>query len=384
MRRLRVLFIPEWYPTVVNPACGAYVKDHAKAVAQYDDVVVLRLPEMSHLMSGWFGMEKEEAPLGFADFPTYRPFYRPLPAKLGYFTYIGAGIRAVHALMRDGWKPDVIHAHVYEAGAFALFISKYFGIPLVITEHSVEFLRGEPQGLNRWKARLAFRWADRVIPVTRLLQNAITGSGLRGRFQMVPNPVDLDLFKPRSRPRIDRDQTQQILFVGTLQHTDQKGIQYLLPSLASLCQIRLDWHLNIVGGGPALAEFQGMAHNLGLDSRVTFHGVKTRAEIAAFMQQASFFVFPSSYETFGCVLVEALASGLPAVAARVGVAEEVVTAVSGMLVPPRDVRSLTVALDKMLATVEDYVPEAIADCVQRFECQAVGKQLHAIYAEILK
>ena len=383
MRRLRILFIPEWYPTDDNSACGAYVKDHAKAVALADDVIVLRLPQMNRQLAGWFGMEKEAPAIGGVDFPTYRPFYRPLPAKLGYMTYIGAGIRAVRSLIRDGWKPDVIHAHVYEAGALALFISKYFGIPLVITEHSVEFLNGAPRGLNRWKARLAFRWADRVIPVTGLLQNAITGSGLRGRFQVVPNPVDLDLFKPRPPFRIGQDQTQQILFVGTLQHTDQKGMQYLLPALASLGRIQQDWHLHVVGGGPARAEFQGMAHDLGLDRQVTFHGVKTRTEIAAQMQRADFFVFPSSYETFGCVLVEAMASGLPAVAMRVGVAEEVVNVDSGMLVPPRDVSALTAALEKMLATSTSYVPEKVAAGVQRFECRAVGNQLHSIYTEVL-
>jgi len=138
------------------------------------------------------------------------------------------------------------------------------------------------------------------------------------------------------------------------------------------------------GDGPNRSEYEELTNKLGLRDIVSFHGLKTKQEVAEFMRQCDFFVLSSLWENLPCVLIEAMASGLPIVATKVGGIHEIINEKVGVLVPPKDVKALTEAIDHMLDHYQDYSAREIAEyAFDRFSYEAVGRQLNEIYKELI-
>jgi glycosyltransferase involved in cell wall biosynthesis len=286
-------------------------------------------------------------------------------------------------LAAQGFRPDVIHAHVYEAGLPAVLIGRLHKIPVVVSEHYTGFPRKLLSRREVRKAKLAFRLAKNVLPVSHSLQRGIEAYGIRARFQVIPNVVDTSLFYPALSKPSDRD-PNRLLFVGLLDPSHKKGVPYLLRALAQLQERREDWHLDIVGDGEARTEYERMARELGIADKVSFLGLKPKEEVAEFMRQADLFVLPSLYETFAVVVAEALACGIPVLATRSGGPEEFVTNDVGMLVPPGDSHALCEGLDYMLSHLDDFIPANISNYAnRRFSPESIGAQLQAIYEQAI-
>lgn len=380
--RLKVLFITNWYPTREEPAKAIWVREHAKAVRLYDDVVVLHCVGPDPNLRGVWRVEPENDEGLREGISTYRMWYRPSPIpRMSYLVYIWSIIRAFADLASQGFRPSVIHVHIYDAGGPAVLIGRRNGIPVVVSEQFTSFGRRLLGPLDIFKAWLAFRWADRVLPVGRSLQKAIERYGIHARFQVVPNVVDPSLFYPRisiGKPLGPK----QILFVGQL--VPVKGVQYLLQSLFHLRQKRDDWRLDIVGDGNARTEYECLAAQLKLSDKVTFQGLKTKPEVAEFMRRADLLVVPSLAETFSVPAAEALATGLPVLSTRCGGPEEFITSAVGLLVDPGDARALLTGLDDMLDNLQRYSGTQISQyAVERFSPEVVGAKLHAVYQSLL-
>lgn len=376
---LKVLHIAGWYPSAKNPVAGTFVREHVKATALYNDVVVLHSEGISRTVKGLYEVQdKSEDGLR-----TLRLRYRksPIP-RTTYAIYLWSMFAVVRGLVRKGFRPDVIHAHVYTAGVPAVMIGKWLRRPVVVTAHYSGFATGHIHGIEKVKARIAFEHCSMVCPVSQALQRAIENCGIGAGFQVVPNVVDTLVFSPADRKRATRA-TRQLLFVGLLDSSHKKGLPYLLQALAQLRAERSDWHLGIVGDGPGRGEYETMARRYGIADRITFHGIKSKEEVAGLMRQASLLVLPSTYETFGVVAAEALASGMPVLATRCGGPEEFITEEMGVLVPPGDANALHHGLKDMLSHQGQYARQRISNYARcRFGRDVVGKQLHELYVSV--
>lgn len=380
-KRLKVLFIPGWYPSERNPVTGVFVREHAKSAALYNDVVVLYSEGIARSVRGLYQIADRVED----DLRTIRVQYRksPIP-KTSYFIYLWAMFGAFRELTRDGFRPDVIHAHVYSAGVPAVLLGKRYGIPVVITEHFTGFVRRTIRGVERLKAQFAFKNAALVCPVSKDLEKHIESYGIRARFCVIPNAVDTSLFSlgERTPMRKGEERKKRMLLVALLD--SKKGVPYLLEALAYLRKSRDDFVLDSVGSGPNRAEYKNLVNKLGLADVVHFHGLKTKPEVAGFMKQSDFFVLPSLWENLPCVLIEAMASGLPIVATEVGGIPEIINEKVGVLVPPKDVEALAEAIDYMLDHYQDYSAKGIMQySLERFSYEAVGTQLDGIYKGLI-
>ena len=379
-KRLKILHIAGWYPSKKNPVAGIFVREHVKATALYNDVVVLYSEGAEREIRSLYQIE-DNIEDGIR---VLRLRYRksPIP-KTTYFIYLWAMFRAFAKLLREGFRPDVIHAHIYSAGVPAVLLGMRYRIPVVITEHSSAFPRGLIRGFERVKAKFAFERAAVVCPVSEDLRKHIERLGIRARFHVVPNVVDTSLFSPPAARRTREDGRKHLLVVALL--TPKKGIPYLLEALAQLGEKRNDFVLDIVGDGPNRAEYEKLTHKLGLQEIVRFHGMKTKQEVADFMKYCDIFVLPSLFETFGVVLIEAMACGKPLIATDIGGPNEIVTDEVGRLVPPADSEALARTLDYMLDHYREYSSEALARYAQeRYSYQAVGKKLDQLYRSVLR
>ncbi len=381
-RRLKVLFITNWYPSREEPLKAIWVREYAKAVQLHDDVAVLHCVAPAAKLSKLWRIKSENDEDLREGIPTYRMGYRrsPIP-RTTYLIYLWSIFQVVKHIAREGFRPDMIHVHVYDAGAPAVFIAKLNRIPVVVAEHFSVFPRRLLGRIDLAKAWLAFRWADMVLPVSRALQHAIERYGLRAHFKVIPNVVDTKLFFPPLEVR-NGSGVKRIVFVGQL--VPIKGIHYLLKATSHLRNKRDDWHLDIVGDGKERVEYERLTADLKLGDMVTFHGSRSRREVAEFLRRADLFVLPSLAETFSVPAAEALACGTPVLSTRCGGPEEFIVEDVGFLVPCGDADALFQGLDQMFNNLHLYSRQRISQFArERFSPEVVGAQLHAVYQSLI-
>ena len=379
---MKVLFITNWYPSPDFSYGGVFVREYAKAVrAAGNYVVVLHLPQQGTrgLRELWT-MEEENDPELSEGIPTYHVRHRRLPLRgSSYPFYLRAASGAYRRLREGGFEPDIIHAHIYGAGVPAIRIGKRDGIPVVVSEQFTGFPRRTLGRAEVRKARYVYEHAALGLPVSEHLQRSIEAYGIRGRFEVVPNVVDTALFFTAQR-ELKLKGPRRMIFVGNLEATEHKGYPTLLEALTLLGKRRSDWSLDVIGEGPERPEYQRRTEAANLPAPVVFHGAKPKREVAEMMRGSDLFVLPTKMETFGCVIAEALACGLPVVSTTVGNVPDLVPRGAGILVPPDDPPALAEALDSVLSNLGAYDRDAIAaDARGRYSLEAVGAQLQGIY-----
>jgi glycosyltransferase involved in cell wall biosynthesis len=168
------------------------------------------------------------------------------------------------------------------------------------------------------------------------------------RIQVVPEAVDMAPFEALRRDPPSPPDTPTILSVA--RQYPRKDTATLLRAFARVRERIPEVRLRIVGGGPELPRLRALARELALGTSVALEGAILDDEVvrAAYFQ-AHVFCLPSLQEGFGIAFVEAMAAGLPVVAARAGAAPEVIEdGVTGVLVPPGDPDALAEALIRLL------------------------------------
>lgn len=378
---MRVLVVPKWYPWPDRPVFGIFCREQARAVSREHDVVVLASDAVHSPPFAAFSLaDTVEDPLRTIRLRYRRPAFRP--AAMG--AQLAGMLAALRALRRAGWVPDVVHAHVYSAGLPALALARLSGAPLVISEHYTGFQRGLITGYDRLTARLAFRGADLVAPVSAELARHVLAVQPRARVRIVENVVDTSVFNPSAGPAEPApgpgEGAPRLLSVGTL--SEKKGQADLLRALAALRPAR-PLTLELVGEGELRGELEQLAGRLGLDGAVRFHGELPKERVAALMRGADLFVLPSRFENLPCVLIEAMASGLPSVATAVGGVPGLLAGSGAVLCPPGDIEALAAAIALGLDCRGEVDPQALAARAgARFGYEAIGRRWSEIYEEL--
>ena len=158
-----------------------------------------------------------------------------------------------------------------------------------------------------------------------------------------------------------------------------KGYDLLLRALALLDGRA---HLEIVGDGPRRGEYEALARELGVEERVRFAGLRPKAELAERMRSSDLFVLASRFENNPCVVLEAMASGLPVVATRVGGLRELVDERSGLLAEPSDPESLAKRIGEALDRLDRFDrDESVRRARERYGREAVGRLLLRAYED---
>jgi glycosyltransferase involved in cell wall biosynthesis len=366
-----VAVIPAWYPGPGRPLEGVFVRDHARAAARDNDVAVFVNDERPPPRRRLFAVE-EAVEDGLR---TFRIRHSSV-SQLGTAGWLSGILVALNRLRREGRRVDLLHAHVHGAAWTAMLVGGTARLPYVVSEHSSEFAHGGlPSGRLR-RARISFRRAAVVCPVSDYLRSRIESQGIEADFRVVPNPVDTDLFGPAAPP----PGPPRMITVGSLQPA--KGLPQLLEALRDL---RGDFALDVVGDGPQRAEYEGLARAAGLADRVVFHGLQPKPVVAAIMREASFFVQPSLGETFSVVVAEAMSCGLPVVATDVGGIPELVDEQTALLVEPGNPEALRGAIERMLDGHADYARDELrARAVGRYSLDAIGDAWSDVYRSVLR
>ncbi|MGD8815288.1 MAG: glycosyltransferase [Anaerolineales bacterium] len=380
-QRLNVLFLPGWYPSEENPVAGTFIREHARAAARYHNVTVLYVTRTQTGPRGKWQIQSDKVEEGIR---TVRVSWREFPVpKTALLLHLWIMAAAYRYIRRSGFSPDIIHAHIYFMAFAAVLLGKFFRKPVVITEQSSQFLRGCVPESKLVDLRRHFQHMAMILPVSAWLQESMQSFGIVGKFQVVPNTYDASIFFP-STDALKSSKGQSIprlLTVGLL--SEPKGIPVLLRALHEVQQTDTHFQLDIVGDGPMRSDYERLSIELGLQEKVTFHGMKDKAIVAKMMQRCTFYVQASLWETFGVTVVEAMACGRPVVATEIPTMEEKVDVSSGVLVPAGDEMALASAIREMLGSYQSYDGKQIAtQAFNLYSHAAVGKALNVIYTKV--
>jgi glycosyltransferase involved in cell wall biosynthesis len=285
---------------------------------------------------------------------------------------------------------DLLHTHGYKADLLGRFAARMARVPIVATIHGYTdaFLSVR---VYKHLDLLALHRFPKVIAVSNYLRQRLIASGLApNRVVTVHNAINTDVFV--SAVGIDRGEIRAelgirpdvpvILTVGRL--NPEKGHRYLLESAQLVWRHIPNLRVLIAGEGPLREQLEASVHSLHLDAVVSFLG--WRDDVASLMAISDLFVLPSTRESFGLVILEALAMGMPVIATRVGGVPEIVwTGETGILVKPRDAEALAKAMTWALtnpAQAGQLARQGQAVVRQRFSVQAMVKATNRIYHEV--
>ncbi len=254
--------------------------------------------------------------------------------------------------------PTVAHAHFWMSGAATVAAAAQVPVPVALTYHALGAEKRKHQGTSDTSpsARLGTeaalgRTVDLIVATTRQeCRTHLTAGVPPSRLAYVPCGVDLTRFRPPVDHRLQGDRRTQVGVLGRL--VERKGLGDLFEALRH----RPEVDVVVIGGDgppatdPTIARYRALAASLGVAAQVRFTGPVERARMPDVLSDLDLVVCCPWYEPFGLVALEAMASGLPVVATRVGgLAETVVHDVTGLLVPPRDPAALAEAIG-VLAT----------------------------------
>lgn len=208
--------------------------------------------------------------------------------------------------------------------------------------------------------RLLYRRADAIVCQTEAVRRCFPAA-VQGKLVTIANPVPV--------PDVARaaGEVKRVCAVGRLTH--QKGFDLLIAAFARVAPRWSDWRLDIWGDGPERAALEGQIRDLGLEGRVVLRGLSPRPR--AWVAEAGIFVLSSRYEGFPNVLGEAMAAGLPVIAADCdfGPADMVEQGRSGILVPGESPGVLGEAIAGLIADpfTRSRMGAAAAEAMARFQ-----------------
>jgi glycogen synthase len=396
--RLRALVLTNEYPPNVYGGAGVHVEYLVRELARLIDVDVRTFGQQDEHGERLrvHGVEPPVELAAVAD--TLRPV-------------VGAFARNV-AWLADPVDADVVHCHTWYSHLAGIVAKLAYGLPLVVTTHSLEPLRpwkreqlGGGYDASAWVERTAIELADAVIAVSRETREDV----LRlfrideARVRVIHNGIDTEEYRPQAesdaldRFAIDRD-VPYVLFVGRI--TRQKGIVHLVRAIR-----HLDPGVQVVlaAGAPDTKEIAAEMEAAVEEARAVHPRIVWIAEmvdkpaIRQLYSHAAVFCCPSIYEPFGIINLEAMACRTAVVASAVGgIPEVVVDGETGLLVPfesaggtsfePRDAarfeRDLAAAIMELIRDPERREGMARAGrqrAVDHFSWTSIAEQTVALY-----
>lgn len=303
---------------------------------------------------------------------------------------------------------DVAHSHTWYTGLGGHLAGRLYGIPHVVTAHSLEPHRpwkreqlGGGYDISSWSEKNAMEYADAVIAVSAGMKESILEAYPRidaDKVHVVLNGIDTQTWQPGDSAVLDRlgvDRQRPIAaFVGRI--TRQKGVKHLLKAAQDFDE---DVQLVLCAGAPDTPEIAAETEELVDKLRAQREGVfwvkdmLSREEIKQVYSGADVFVCPSIYEPLGIVNLEAMACGTAVVASNVGgIPEVVVDGETGLLVPydaadeasfEKDIAAAVnrVAADKSLA--QRFGAAGRERAIQDFSWATIAQQTVDIYRSLM-
>ncbi len=295
---------------------------------------------------------------------------------------------------------DLIHAHgPATMGVKAVRIARFAGIPLLFTYHTrvdeaTEYVVRKSQWQRRLKGLMGkwhawyFGQCEVIVAPTEWVKNDLIKMTRipPSKCRVIPTGVDVELFasgdRRAAREKYGLGEGKVVLSVGRV--AQEKNLETLLDAAEAIGRKRDDVTFVVAGKGPMLEPLKAEADRRGLGQRVRFLGFVPDGDLPSLYKAADAFVLPSTFETQGMALLEAMAAGLAVATADTGGPTHFVEAEqNGFMFPGKDVAACAAAISKALGAGSE-VRNRARQTAARYSVERQAKELADLYVEVMK
>ncbi|HPQ39592.1 MAG TPA: glycosyltransferase [bacterium] len=375
-RRLKVLFIPQWYPEPdqLDRGIGVFCREHARAAALYDDIAVLPF-RFDNKLNGDMRIEKiqdGDVPTWFVDVGRWW-----FPSR-GSIIFKARLRQAIDHVVKEWGQPDLVWTQ--DVLAFSVMKAvNHRKIPVVISQHWTGFIRNVISTRHQRMLTYALENAARVLPVMKDAGEIYAEYDIFPAITWIPNALDTRIFyygPPEGRRR---------QFVHVSNFHEQKAVPVIIDAYRKIARDIPGLKFVFIGEGPNRKSMERYASENLPSGSFRFTGLISKSEVAATMRESLALVAASTHETFGCVLMEAMACGCIVISTRVGGIPAVVHEDQGLFVP---VDAPDAIVDKMKTVLDDPkvldTREISRRTMKRFSFETVGKMLHDVFSDVFR
>ncbi len=380
---LHVLTLTPFFPSDQNEVSGCFVAEPLEQLRDFGVACsVIAVSPIHHLRKH----STSSAAAGWVRYPQ-------IPGNLGLssagkllYARVANRVQELQAANRI----DLIHAHAaLPCGHAAALLAQRFKIPFVVTVHGLDVLNTCFTGgmAASWRQAVSvdvYRAARTVICVSGKVQEILKTNTPAGTCStVVYNGVDPSVFCPNPAEFDTCD--SEILIVGNLLRS--KGHELVLMAMGKLRSTFPTLRCRVIGEGPDRAYLEAFALKLGIGTQVQFSGRQSRSEVAEAMQRCSVFALPSANEGLGCVYLEAMCCGKPAIGCRgQGIDEVIEHGKNGWLIPANGLDELVDGLSALLGSMQLRArigTEARRTILEKFTLSHQAKNLMKIYRQAI-
>ena len=345
-KKIKILYMTMMYPV---PSChqkGVFCHEQVKALIQegveVDVIVPLPFYDNEYEMNMW---EFEGVNIRYIK-------YFKVPGTMG-FQYIGKNLYlALKRAKIDFTKYDVLHADAPLPSGDALRrISQEYHIPYVIHGHGLDVFFSnsykDAKNCDRITAVCikVYEEANAVAGVSKKVLDCIKEKfDISSKEYVIYNGVDTKKFTPIEH----ENKSLELISIGNL--IPLKGHKYTILAIKKLLEAGYrDVRLRIFGRGEEEEELKQLVNELNLKKYIQFMGYVPYEQVAKALQMSDIFILPSYYEALGCVYLEAMACGVPAVGCREnGIDEIIKDGKDGYLIDAKSVDGIVESIEKMI------------------------------------
>jgi teichuronic acid biosynthesis glycosyltransferase TuaC len=269
-----------------------------------------------------------------------------------------------------------VHAHAcLNAGVLAALIRARHGVPFILTEHSTGFAENRLRWWERDLVRRVIRRAEVRIAVSPHLAELLERQFPGPRWRYLPNILGEAFLAPAHPSARPPEQGRPFVFLCAARLVPAKNHALLIDAFADAFAGDGTVRLQLAGDGPLRAELTRLSAERGVAAQVDFLGTLPAERLRTAMEDADAFVLASDVETFGVVVIEAQAAGLPVVCTASGGPDHLIDPSNGLLVPATDRLALAQALLDMRRRAPQYDRVFIsAEAIHRFGPESFARQ----------
>lgn len=374
---MTILLLTHSYPDSAIKWRGLFIKDQALALSEKHEIIVVYFKvnyKRFAPFSKYSSVKTQTGKTTEYELTTGRSF-----PVINQLKYLNDTYRFIRKEILCKKKIDIIHSHLsYPAGFLGTIIQKREKIPCVLTEHSwiKKYFRS-------WVHKLCVLYTLKhcacVVAVSNALKDDINSNCSR-QVRVIPNVIEMGKFSVPDT--IKNDNNLNIGILGGMGNY-RKGLDILIKALSLLKDIEMTVHIG--GDGKFLSTFKDLANELNVTGKCVFYGEIKPERIQDFYSKLDFYVLPSRDETFGVVVVEAMACGLPVIASKCGGPEEIITKESGVLVEKENPRELAMAIRSVAGNLGSYNRKAIRNYVlKKYGTDSFIESISDVYQELLR
>lgn len=300
------------------------------------------------------------------------------------------------------FNPDIVHVHhPFVLSSQAIMYGEKFGIPKILTLHTqyeqyAYYIAPIPQKITQETIKMIISHLsykiDCITAPSESMKGLIRSYGIKNRIEIIPNAIELDSFQEKNEQKCSeikkrynlKEEDKIILYVGRIAR--EKSIDKIIKALAVIKKKGFSkMKLLIVGQGPAMDELSQLVKALRVEEDVIFTGVVSNEEISHYYKIAYLFTIASTSESFGIVIIEALASGIPVLAVRAPGAVDILTdGVDGLLTED-NVEKFANSLEKLIIEpgLREKLSEGALRTSQRYSIDVISDRMLDLYREII-